>query len=333
MNLRLIFLISLVLTGLFFSGQPAVNATTKLNIVVSAPTLIPLVESAAGEYVEIITVVPFGTDPHEYQLVPRDMEKIFGSDLLIVTGHFEWEDRLASLTKPGSTLNLREALSGKLKLLNLPNGEVNLHEWWLLPYNAKIIINEIASRLAEMDEGSAKIYRGMAEKSARIIDKTVAEVERTLNEVGLVGNVAICSTPIEQYLIEGFGIRCALILAGEELAGIKPAVLENARSILAANSLKMIISSDISEGTVGADAARRLTEETGAYLLRLVVMPSDSWSYEALLTYNAGLISGVVHAPKVSTNTDMLMPILVSILSILVAAEAIIILKLRARRP
>ncbi len=331
--MRSMFLIPIVLTMLLFSAQPTTNATTKLSVVVSTPTLIPLVKSAAGEYVEATAVVPFGTDPHEYQLVPKDVEKIFNSDLLIVTGHFDWENELTLLAKPGSTLNLHEALNEKLKLLNLPNGEVNLHEWWLLPYNARIIINEIAFRLAGIDEENAEIYRGMAEKSARIVDKTVAEVERMLNEAGLVGNVAVCSTPIDQYLIEGLGIRCALILADEELAGIKPAVLENARAMLATNSLKIVVSVDIDEGTVGADAAKRLAEETNARLLRLVVMPNDGWSYEALLAYNAGLISGIIHTPKVSTDTDVLMPFLVLTLSIVVVAEATIILKLRVRRP
>lgn len=331
MSLRPIFLISIAIATLFFSAQT--NASTRLHVVVSTPTLIPLVKSVAGDYADVTSVVPFGTDPHEYQLVPRDVEKISYSDLLIVTGHFVWEKELASLSKHGSTIDLYEALRGKIKLLKLPSGDVNLHEWWLSPHNAKLVIDELASKLAEVDGDNAKNYMANAERSARAIDKIVAEVERTLSEGGLAGDVAICSTPIEQYLVEEFGMRCKLILAEEELTGVKPYALEDARKMLTEGSLRVIVVSDISEGTIGADVARKLADETKAYLLKLLVMLNDGWDYETLLAYNAGLVSSTVHAPKLSSEPSTSMPVLlISILSIAVALEALIILRLKVMR-
>lgn len=310
----------------------AVNVTTRLSIVVSTPTLAPLVKSVAGDYVQVTSVVPFGTDPHEYQLVSKDLEKILNSDLLIVTGHFKWEEELVSLVNHAATLNLYEVFDGKLKLLNLPDGDINLHEWWLSPYNAKLVINKVASRLAEMDKYNANLYMGIAEKSAESIDKIIAEVNRMLSERGITGNVAICSTPIEQYLIEGFGIGCALILA-EESFGIEPLKLENARTLLAENSSKVLVLADITEGTSGAHMAKKLADETSAYLLRLVMMPKDDWDYVALLAYNAGLISSIFLIPKNSPVTNSFMSVLVLILSIIIVLEAVLILKLRVKKP
>jgi ABC-type Zn uptake system ZnuABC Zn-binding protein ZnuA len=331
MSLKPAFLIPVMLALLLFA-QLTVNATTKIIVVVSTPTLVPLVKSAAGDYVEVTSVVPFGTDPHEYQPVPEDLEKVSKANLLIITGHFKWEEELTSFVNRGSILDLYKALGGKLKLLNLPNGDINLHEWWLSPYNAKLVIKEIAARLAEIDNYNAKIYTSLAEKSVESIDSVLAEAERTLSVKGFTGNVAICSTPIEQYLIEGFGVRCTLVLEEEELAGVKPLTLEKARTILADSSPKILVLADISEGTTGADAAKKLAEETNTYLLKLVVMSKDGWDYETLLAYNAGLTSSVSAAPKTSSGTNALMSILVPILSVVVVLEAILILRLRVRR-
>ncbi|MEM4548955.1 MAG: zinc ABC transporter substrate-binding protein [Nitrososphaerota archaeon] len=332
MNLKPFFLMSFILIMSLLSLQFAVNATTKINVVVSTPTLMSLVNSAAGNYVQVMSVVPFGTDPHEYQLVPKDLEKISNSDMLIITGHFKWEEELVSYVNRGTVLDLHKALDGKLKLLNIPDDDINLHEWWLLPYNAKLVIHEIASRLAEIDVYNAKVYMNIAEKSTESIDKIVAEVKRTLSEKGLIGDVAICSTPIEQYLIEGFGMRCTLILAEEELSGVKPLTLEKARAMLAENSPKLLVLADISEGTAGADVIKKLADETNTYLLRLTMMPEDNWTYETLLAYNAGLINSVPYTSKTNSGTDIIMSILVPILSIVVVVEAIIILRLRVRR-
>lgn len=332
MNTKPLFLISFILIVFLLPAQLSVNATTKLNVVVSTPTLVPLIKSAAGNHVQVASIVPFGTDPHEYQLVPNDLEKIFNADMLIITGHFKWEEELTYHVNRGTILDLHKALDGKLKLLNLPNGEVNLHEWWLSPYNAKLVINEVASRLAEIDGYNAKVYMSIAENSAKSLDRIVTEVEKTLSEKGLIGEVAICSTPIEQYLIEGFGMHCALILTEEELSGVKPLTLEKARAILAENSPKVLVLVDISEGSAGAGVAEKLASETSTHLLRLAVMLEDGWDYEALLAYNAGLISSIPHASKTSSGTDVITSILVPMLSVVVVLEAIIILKLRVRR-
>ena len=331
MNLKPAFLMFLILT-LLLSAQLTVNATAKLTVVVSTPTLVPLVKSAAGDYVEVISVVPFGTDPHEYQLVPKDLEKVSNSGLLIITGHFKWEEELASFVNRSSILELNEALGGKLRLLNLPNGDINLHEWWLSPHNAKLAIREIASRLAAIDNYNAKIYASLAERSVKSIDNILAEAERTLSEKGFTGNVAICSTPIEQYLLEGFGMHCMLVLEEEELTGVKPSALEEARMILAKNIHKVLVLADISEGTTGADAAKKLAEETNTYLLKLIVMSKNDWDYGTLLAYNAGLISSVPGISRTNSGTSTLMSILVSVLSVVVVVEAIFILRLRMRK-
>ncbi|MCS7135659.1 MAG: zinc ABC transporter substrate-binding protein [Nitrososphaerota archaeon] len=333
MNIKLLSLTSFVLFMILIPAQLAVNATTKLSVIVSTPTLVPLVKSAAGNYVEVSSVVPFEHEPHEYQLAPKDLEKISNSDMLIITGHFKWEEDLASLIDRGKVLDLYKVLDGKLKLLNLPDGDVNLHEWWLSPYNAKLVINEIVYKLAEIDRYNAKAYTSLAEKSIRSIDKIVAEVNRTLGERGLTGDVAICSTPIEQYLIEEFGLRCSLILTEEELVGVKPLMLEKARMSLAENSPKVLVLADISEGTAVADAVKKLADETNTHLLRFSIISKDDWDYDALLAYNAGLITNMPYTPKASFGTDEITSILISILSVVVVIEAIIILRLRMRRP
>ena len=64
---------------------------------VSFPNLAYDVGLLACEDDRIVSLAPAGSDPHEYQLTPEDVELLRRADLIISTGHVPFEARIKEL--------------------------------------------------------------------------------------------------------------------------------------------------------------------------------------------------------------------------------------------
>lgn len=323
---RLILLALTLMLSLSVVPIAAVSDKDHVTIAVSVPTLIPLVKAAGGDYVDVISVVPYGIDPHEYQLVPSDLEKISSADLLIVTGHFEWERKLKELTKVNNVLNLMEVLKDDIKFLRLPSGDLNLHEWWLSADNAILIIKSISSALIQIDEDDAERFKLISESSIRRIEDTLAHIRR----YKYVDNV-ICSTPFEQYILDSFNINCKLMLIEDDLSSIKPGVLDVAKSMIGNGSISYIVYSDVSEGTIAMKAITKLLEETKVQTIRLTFISLDS-SFDQILTFNSGILFSILSGKQMGFSISDYSPMValtIGILSAIIILEFFIILRLR----
>ena len=83
--LRRLFPLLLILIS---ACSPAASDAPERGPVVLASTtfLADIAQNVAGDRLQIVSLLPFGADPHSYQPIPQDVAKIADSDLLIVNG-------------------------------------------------------------------------------------------------------------------------------------------------------------------------------------------------------------------------------------------------------
>lgn len=93
MKKRIVFLMSLMLTVLALAactgGDNTANDKTedgKLKVVTSFTIIEDLAREIGGDDVNIHNLVPTGTDPHEYEPLPQDMNKATDADILFYNG-------------------------------------------------------------------------------------------------------------------------------------------------------------------------------------------------------------------------------------------------------
>lgn len=82
--LALITIIVLVRRSAFIS--PSISDQPNISVIATFYPLAYLAERVGGEHVTLTTIVPNGTEPHDYTPLPRDIQAIYNSDLLLANG-------------------------------------------------------------------------------------------------------------------------------------------------------------------------------------------------------------------------------------------------------
>src|SRR5699024_11800996 len=82
-----ILAVLLVLTGCSTKGTEEDKDTEDLVKITSTFSIMTdIVEAIGGEYVEVYNLVPLGTDPHDYDPKPEDIQFLTESDALFYNG-------------------------------------------------------------------------------------------------------------------------------------------------------------------------------------------------------------------------------------------------------
>lgn len=274
------------------------------NVAVSVDSLAGIVEDIGGSLVNTTVLLEQESDPHAFILTPQIIARADTADLLVVTGHFEWEKELANRTStPFISFQNDNAWENYIdygaELSPMPGGqqgehsnEGNPHAYWLLPKNAVAIANATRVALTTLD--------------ATLVDNWNANfatfVVKMENFKSLISNLdsmhefsrlrAIVVTPAEAYVAESFGIQCDAVLQVEDIT-LSGAMLLEVQTALRNGSDQLILGSDVAQVQAGGEFAYQLQTDYGGTLIwwKTVYYPAD---YFSMMTYNLGaLISGI----------------------------------------
>ncbi|HTO28004.1 MAG TPA: zinc ABC transporter substrate-binding protein, partial [Devosia sp.] len=187
----------------------ALLTTTALaapNVVASIKPVHSLVSAVMAGVGEPTLIVKGSASPHTYALRPSDAGALESADIVFWTGHgmeLFLADALATLAGNATVVELAD--SPGIELLPVreggafeahsdgdeaehdahdehEHGEGDMH-FWLDPDNAKLMVTQIATMLAEADPENATAYQANAEAELVKLDALEAELAATLAPV------------------------------------------------------------------------------------------------------------------------------------------------------
>jgi zinc transport system substrate-binding protein len=162
----------------------------------------PLAEAAArvgGDRVDVVDLTPAGSEPHDLELVPDQVEDLEDADLVLVLGRgFQPAVEQVAGRRDGATVALLDALG-------VPGGEVGDHEEgeeghedeaeeaglagdggdtdphvWLDPTRMADIADEVAAALATLDPDARAAFESAAATYRQELEALDASFERAL---------------------------------------------------------------------------------------------------------------------------------------------------------
>ncbi len=216
MRIRVVLLIVLLI-GL--TAPLSSSAEQKPLVVASIGPIASIVSEAFGDSVDVVTLIPLGADPHEYQLTAEQVSLLQRASVIVTTGgHLPVEAKMAGLKKEG-------VISGELLLIDdykregfryLPerwyNGKDNPHGTWLDPDNALAIAKATEKALEEADPADAETYR----KGLLCFEERVKSIEDSYRALIVENRSSVIEMPPVQYAVEWLGIRATASLLPEE---------------------------------------------------------------------------------------------------------------------
>jgi len=184
----------------------------ELRVVTTFSLLGDLAKDIGGEHVQVHSMVPLGTDPHEYQPLPADIQHATDAHLLIWNGlDMEtgdgWFANLVDVAgKDFDGDEVAEAAAG-IEPLWLTDGdeeEINPHAF-ISPRAGLIYVENITEALAAVDPDNAEAYRVNGEELRGQIEEIETSYAAELAAVPTP--VLVTSERAFQYLAEDYGLR------------------------------------------------------------------------------------------------------------------------------
>ncbi|KKT82066.1 MAG: hypothetical protein A2V96_02185 [Candidatus Yonathbacteria bacterium RBG_16_43_6] len=199
----------------------------KISVVTSFYPLQYFVEAVGGDLVTVHNFTPSGSEPHDFEPLPRDLVLLGTADFFVYNGaSFEpWVERWASgeFPRPKKTLNMTSELTSRGVELMVNNGKFDPHIW-LDPHIVQKEIEVIKNMLIEVDPSNQGFYTENAERALQeitLLDKRFDE--------GLASCVLrdiVVSHEAFGYLARQYGLKMTSI------AGISPDEEPSAKELM-----------------------------------------------------------------------------------------------------
>lgn len=162
------------------AGVSAVATTTQVA---------DLVENVGRGRLAVHRLLDPGSDPHEYEPRPSDVEAVFEAEVVFRSGGDldEWlRDVIENAGGDAEVVTLTDAPGVEETAAEPPAGtsaEGTASHWWQDPRNAIAAVKAIADALAAADPAGAPGYRRSAERYARRLDRLDREIARCIELV------------------------------------------------------------------------------------------------------------------------------------------------------
>jgi ABC-type Zn uptake system ZnuABC Zn-binding protein ZnuA len=322
-----------------FILEPTLADSGGVRVTVTVDILKTIVSPIIDGVGEAASIVSGEAEPHSFTLTPSIIKDAANSDLIVVTGHMEWERELIrkvaeerGVDSEAISLNLLE-VSG-VRILEI-EGERNLHGFWLLPENALAIAGALTDKLRALrPEYSQRILENY-ESFKGEVNGLKGFLESLKEKHGLRGGKAALTFYAEQYIAEAVGLEADAALIGEE-GMVKPNAIVRIREGAKSGEYACIIVSEVAllMGDV-KEKIEEISRETGcpaAYVL--TVSASGLRRYEDVIYYNAGQIYNAIlsRSGGSSNGADIYYLSVIAILLTAVFFETLLLIKVGVKR-
>ncbi|MBN2229465.1 MAG: zinc ABC transporter substrate-binding protein [Candidatus Thorarchaeota archaeon] len=317
------------------------------NVAVSVASLSGIVEEIGGDLINISILLNQETDPHAFTITPLTLQIANDADLLVLSGHFHWEEELANQTAtPYITLDDINAWESYkdygAELSPMPGGSTigedehgdsgNPHAYWLLPENAIAIGNATRYALTTLNSTLSVYWDSNFNAFIEKMNSLDTLID-SLDEIhGFSQMRAIVVAPAEAYVAEAFGIQCDAVLQVEDITLSGGKLLE-VQSALKNGTVTLILGSDVAQYQAGGEFAYQIQEDYGGTLIWWKTVFYEISDYFSIMTYNLGaLVSGIEgRSGKLADQTVNFGLIVFSgVLGVIATIEAVLLIQ-RAR--
>ncbi|MBT5934901.1 metal ABC transporter substrate-binding protein [Sulfurimonas sp.] len=212
---------------LFVFTNEVETKTKKISIAISTYSLYDITKFIGGDSLEITSIIPFGVDPHSFELTPRLMAKIEDSTLVLYSGAglepwiegFNFKNRAIDMSK---YVNLRNVSKEE------HNHEEHDHEehghdclktgidphYWLDFENMKLAATKITEELIVLLPENVTLYKNRKNKYIKMLDDLDASYITALR--GCKRDTIILSHNSIGYLAQKYNFHT------ESLSGLSP---------------------------------------------------------------------------------------------------------------
>lgn len=226
-------LLKLLLTSLFaiaiLTGCSETNETStgteneqkddKVQVVTTYSILFDIVKNVGGDQVDIHSLAPVGSNPHEYDPLPLDIQKttdadiVFYNGLNLEAGNSWFEKLLQTAGKAGEDAHvyrLSEGVKPKYLTSEGHGGEEDPHAW-LDIRNGIIYAENVRDGLIKSDPDHADLYKKNAEEYILKLEQLHQNALESFNEIPKEKRYLVTSEGAFKYFCDAYDFEAGYI--------------------------------------------------------------------------------------------------------------------------
>lgn len=242
--------------------SPAVTIAPKAVTVIAYDSLLlDIAKNVAGDRLKVETLIPIGIDPHSFEPVPADIQKLSSAQAILINGaglEAHLDDILSSLEPSHKIIVASEGLNPRsIEQTDEHGGEIDPH-FWFDPNLTIRYVENIRDGFSSLDPEGEDLYA----RNASAYINQLAELDRWIRE-------QTNQIPPEQRKLitnhESFGYfadRYGFELIGTVLPSVSPGTSPSAMQLT--ELIKQIKSSNAKAIFLETGSDRRLADQIAA---------------------------------------------------------------------
>ena len=267
------------------------------------PDIAPIVEAVGGDFVEIVRVMPEGSDPYQFTLTPDMTASLGNCDLIICadTGFFPFEMSLVGEITDVEIVDFPDYRTHGASLTDFPGAGQNPDGYWLGFRNAQAIAAGVATALIEQGLDPVTIMENAASfaESLTSIEKAGKDL---IESTGRERSSWIAMVPGVAYTIDNLGLSVGDCVLPDSMSDDSQANLPEIHSKLLRAECAGIVCPLSMKDSYPGELAERISKETGAMVCYVKYLQADEedtfWSVSA---FNAAAMAAAVMKASYST--------------------------------
>jgi ABC-type Zn uptake system ZnuABC Zn-binding protein ZnuA len=215
----LTMLIVLAGCGLDSSKDSTKNKDDKLQVVTTYSIIYDIVKNIGGDRVNIHSLAPVGSNPHEYDPLPADVgnttdaDVVFYNGLNLEAGNSWFEKLLVTAGKSGENapvFQLSEGVEAKYLTTKGKEGETDPHAWLDVSNGIKYA-NNAKEALIQVDPDHADIYEQNAKVYIGKLEQLHTDAVKQFNEIPKDKRFLVTSEGAFKYFSAAYGFQAGYI--------------------------------------------------------------------------------------------------------------------------
>jgi len=264
------------------SPQPTPQPASKISVVATTSIVADIVRQVGREYVDVLVLLPLGTDPHDYTPAPQDIAKISAAQVVFANGA-GLEEFLEPLIENAGASDRLVKVSDGIELHDF--GDVHLDEekedehaeeedskykggdphTWVDPNLVKVWVENIRAELTKLDPANAGAFQANAAAYLVELDNLDAWIREQVALIPEANRKIVTDHQVFGYFAERYGFE----QVGAIIPGYSTLAAPSAQEIAALqDAIRVLGVKAVFVGeTVNPTIAQRVAEDTGTQLV------------------------------------------------------------------
>lgn len=207
--MRNIYIIISIICGIATNSYAE---TQKLRIVGTTTFIADMAKNIAGERGDVISLMPIGGDPHIYEPIPEDADKIAKADLIFKNG-LTLEGWLDEMIENSGTRGIIITLSEGVKPIGSDiHKEATDPHAWMSVKNALIYISNIKAALSAADPKNSGYYEGNYIRYKNELENLDGFIRQQVEKIPPKNRIIVTSHDAFRYFGNEYGMKVESVL-------------------------------------------------------------------------------------------------------------------------